>query len=125
MICPGVKRPPPMGSELEIGLLLGGVREFARKKAVAEFFAEQVLTVQSLLPRRWLHFQAESCPCPDRLLLHTRSRIFRSRKPEHRILRRTWETGILPSLRGQPRTSGGTARKCAPPGRPCHRRAPR
>src|SRR5713226_8350165 len=26
MICPGVKRPPPMGSELEIGLLLGGVR---------------------------------------------------------------------------------------------------
>src|SRR5258708_19814375 len=26
MICPGVKRPPPMGSELDMGLLLTGVR---------------------------------------------------------------------------------------------------
>src|SRR5260370_41847492 len=26
MICPGVKRPPPMGSELDRGLLLEGVR---------------------------------------------------------------------------------------------------
>src|SRR5260370_1928735 len=31
MICPGVKRPPPMGSELESGLLPEGVRGVRRE----------------------------------------------------------------------------------------------
>src|SRR4029077_5277673 len=48
--------------------------------------------------RSWLHPQGLSRPCPDQPLLHTRSRTFPWEKFVRRILRRTWEAGIL-SLR--------------------------
>src|SRR6267143_2063151 len=38
MICPGVKRPPPMGSELVRGLLLGGVRGVLKEEAGGAVF---------------------------------------------------------------------------------------
>jgi hypothetical protein len=63
--------------------------EFALKKGMPEFFAG----------RSWLHPQGLSRPCPDQPLLHTRSRTFPWEKFVRRILRRTWEAGILPLLR--------------------------
>ena len=74
--------------------------EFREKKVLREFFVERGTPVRSLLPRGRLHPRAEWRPRPDQPLLRTRSKTFPSVKPARRILRKTWEAGILPLVLG-------------------------
>ena len=74
--------------------------EFREKKVPAEFFVERGTPVRSLLPRGRLHPRAEWRPRPDQPLLRTRSKTFPSVKAARRILRKTWEAGILPLVLG-------------------------
>src|SRR6267143_5741831 len=123
MICPGVKRPPPMGSELSSGLLLAGVCGVRREERDGVFRvtgdAGATVAPSGLAPSpRTVALVSESTASP-----HEEQNL-----PFEETCAPQFEQSIgsgdsTIGARHAANARAKTARECAPPGRRCHTRA--
>src|SRR6267143_425518 len=123
MICPGVKRPPPMGSELVSGLLLIGVRGVRGEEGEAGVFREAGVDGASVAPPK-----LASSPS-------TVSPVSGSTAAPHEVQNLPFGDTCAPHF-AQNMVGGdsticawpaaihaATAKKCAQPGQRCHKPA--